>query len=64
MNKYKNKFYWNEETLNYFKDLKNKNEEEFYTKINEFVKYECDLEENEYIEDLQIDLIIQVINKK
>mgnify|MGYP001253378281 FL=1 len=64
MNKYKNKFYWNEETLNYFKDLKNKNEEEFYRKVNEFVKYECDLEEGEYREDLQTDLIIQVINKK
>ena len=63
-NKYKNKFHWNEETLEYFKELKNKNEEEFYRKVNEFVKYECDLEENEYIEDLQTDLIIQVINKK
>ena len=64
MNKYKNKFHWNEDTLNYFKELKNKNENLFYIKVNEFVKYECDLEENEYIEDLQTDLIIQVINKK
>tara|TARA_Y100001972_G_scaffold108132_1_gene137921 strand:- start:25 stop:222 length:198 start_codon:yes stop_codon:yes gene_type:complete len=63
-NKYKNKFHWNEETLEYFKELKNKNEKEFYRKVNEFVKYECDLEEGEYIEDLQTDLIMQVINKK
>ena len=47
-----------------YKELKNKNENLFYIKVNEFVKYECDLEENEYIEDLQTDLIIQVINKK
>ena len=36
------------------------NENEFYRKVNEFVKYECDLEEGEYIEDLQEDLINQV----
>ena len=64
MNNNKNKFHWNIETLEFFKELKNENENEFYRKVNEFVKYECDLEENEYIEDLQTDLIIQVINKK
>ena len=47
-----NKFYWNEETLEFFKELKNQNENEFYRKVNEFVKYECDLEENETYEDL------------
>jgi len=56
-------FFWSKETLEFFKELKNKNENEFYRKVNEFVKYECDLEENEYIEDLQVDLINQ-INKK
>jgi len=60
MNNYKNKFHWNEETLEFFKELKNKNENEFYKKVNEFVKYECDLEENETIEDLQTDLINQI----
>jgi len=55
-----NKFYWNEDTLEFFKELKNQNENEFYRKVNEFVKYECDLEEGECIEDLQIDLINQV----
>ena len=55
-----NKFYWNEETLEFFKELKNQNENEFYRKVNEFVKYECDLEENETFEDLQVDLINQI----
>jgi len=58
------KFYWNEDTLKFFKELKSKNENEFYRKVNEFVKYECDLEEGEYIEDLQTDLINQVIKYK
>tara|TARA_R100000329_G_C7465394_1_gene163905 strand:+ start:218 stop:412 length:195 start_codon:yes stop_codon:yes gene_type:complete len=58
------KFHWNEDTLEFFKELKNKNENEFYRKVNEFVKYECDLEEGEYIEDLQTDLINQVIKYK
>jgi hypothetical protein len=53
-------FYWNPETLQFFKELKNENINEFYRKVNEFVKYECDLEEDEYIEDLQIDLINQI----
>jgi len=64
MNNYKNKFHWNKETLEFFKELKNENENEFYRKVNSFVKYECVLEENETIEDLQTDLITQVINKK
>lgn len=55
-----NKFYWNVETLEFFKELKNQNENEFYRKVNEFVKYECDLEENETYEDLQVDLINQI----
>jgi len=53
------KFHWNEDTLKFFK-----NENEFYRKVNEFVKYECDLEEGEYIEDLQTDIINQVIKYK
>ena len=55
-----NKFYWNEDTLEFFKELKNQNENEFYRKVNEFVKYECDLEDGETYEDLQVDLINQV----
>lgn len=54
------RFFWNTETLDFFKELKNKNENEFYRKVNEFVRYECDLEEGENILDLEIDLINQV----
>ena len=54
------RFYWNEETLQFFKELKNKNEKEFYIKVNKFVRYECDLEDGENILNLQIDLINQV----
>lgn len=54
------KYYWNEDTIEYFKDLKSKDEDAFYRKINHFVKYECDLEDGETIEDLQVDLINQV----
>ena len=55
-----NKFYWNVDTLEFFKELKNQNENEFYRKVNEFVKYECDLEENETYEDLKVDLFNQI----
>ena len=60
MNNYKNKFHWNEETLEFFKELKNENEKEFYKKINNFVRYECDLEDGENVLDLEIDLINQI----
>ena len=54
-------FYWNPETLQFFKELKNENINEFYRKINEFVKYECDLEEGE-TEQMLIDDLTQQIN--
>jgi hypothetical protein len=54
------KFHWNVETLKFFKELKNENENEFYKKINNFVRYECDLEDGENVLDLEIDLINQV----
>lgn len=54
------RFHWNVETLEFFKELKNKSEKEFYKKINNFVRYECDLEDGENILDLEIDLINQV----
>ena len=55
-----NKFYWNVETLEYFKELKKESEDKFLNEVVNFVKYECDLEENETYEDLQVDLINQV----
>ncbi len=55
-----NKFYWNVDTLEYFNELKKESEDKFLNEVVNFVKYECDLEENETYEDLQVDLINQV----
>ena len=55
-----NKFYWNVDTLEYFNELKKESEDKFLNEVVNFVKYECDLEENETYEDLQVDLIKQV----
>jgi hypothetical protein len=58
------KFYWNEETLNYFKFNSNyQNKEEVINEITLFVENECSLEDNETEEDLIKDLIKQVYNK-
>jgi hypothetical protein len=46
------KFYWNSDTLEYFKNNP--------SKINDFVKYECDLEEGETEEMLIKDLKKQI----
>lgn len=54
------RFSWNKDTLEFFKELKNENENEFYKKVNNFVRYECDLEDGENVLDLEIDLINQV----
>ena len=40
-------FTWNSDTIEYFKELYALNENEYYRKIEEFVKYECDLEDGE-----------------
>jgi hypothetical protein len=50
------KFYWNSDTLEYFKNNP--------SKINKFVKYECDLEEGETEEMLIKDLKEQIKNLK
>ena len=55
-----NKFYWNVETLECFNELKKESEDKFLNEVVNFVKYECDLEENETYEALQVDLINQV----
>jgi len=55
-----NKFYWNVETLEYFNELKKESEDKFLNEVVNFVKYECDLEDGETYEDLQVDLINQV----
>ena len=50
------KFYWNSDTLKYFKNNP--------SKINDFVKYECDLEEGETEKMLIKDLKEQIKNVK
>lgn len=54
-------FYWDEETLEYFKNI------EFNERLNlmmDFVENECDLEEGETVEMLYNDLNRQVLNYK
>jgi hypothetical protein len=54
-------FYWNEETLQYFKNI------EFNERLNlmmDFVKNECDLEDGESVQDLYNDLNRQVLEYK
>tara|TARA_B100000902_G_C27226931_1_gene872721 strand:+ start:411 stop:590 length:180 start_codon:yes stop_codon:yes gene_type:complete len=53
-------FFWNNDTLVYFKELKNMSEDTFLREVVNFVKYECDLENGETYEDLQVSLINQV----
>ena len=63
-NKYKNKFYWNEDTLNHFKLNSNyQSKDKVIKEITNFVEIDCSLENNEIEEDLIIDLINQVYNK-
>jgi len=63
-NKYKNKFYWNEDTLNHFKLNSNyQSKDKVIKEITNFVKIDCSLENNEIEEDLIIDLTNQVYNK-
>ena len=50
-------FYWNIETLEYFKEIK---EEDLKDEIAAFVWENCSLENNETFEDLAQDLLKQV----
>ena len=55
------KYYWNEETIEYFKNRNKPGcEGQFIREIEEFVKNNCDLEENEVYQDLMDDLKDQV----
>jgi len=53
-----NKFYWNVETLEYFKKIKE--EEKLKDEIAKFVWEDCNPEEGETFEDLAQDLLKQV----
>ena len=55
------KYYWNEETIEYFKNRNKPGcEGQFIREIEEFVKNNCDLEEGEVYQDLMDDLKAQV----
>ena len=59
LNKNMKRFHWNEETLQYFKNI------EFNERLNlmmNFVKNECDLEDNETFEELIENLLYQINN--
>lgn len=55
-----NKFYWDNDTLVHFKQLKNMGEDTFLREVVNHVRYDCTLEDGETYEDLQVDLINQV----
>ena len=58
------KFYWNEDTLDYFKFQSNyQSKEENIKEITNFIEHSCSLEDNETEEDLIKDLTNQVYNK-
>jgi|TARA_R110001583_G_scaffold189395_1_gene352222 hypothetical protein len=62
--KNENRFYWNEDTLDYFKFQANyQSKEENIKEITNFVEHTCSLEENETEEMLINDLVKQVYNK-
>ena len=50
-------FHWNSHTIEYFKELYATDENDYYRKLEEFVKYECDLEDGETHQDLMVDLM-------
>ena len=63
MNKYK--YYWNDETLELFKDLIELDEsfENIKKEVKIFVDRDCDLEDGETNEMLVEDLLNQIYNK-
>ena len=62
---YKNKYYWNEETLEIFRELIELDEsfENIKKEVEIFVDRDCDLEDNETEEMLVEDLLNQIYNK-
>lgn len=62
-NKYKNKFHWNEDTLEHFRfNSSYVNKKEIEKEVTKFVENECSLEENETEEMLIKDLLHQIYN--
>lgn len=62
---YKNKYYWNEDTLEIFKELIELDEsfENIKKEVEIFVDRDCDLEDGETNEMLVEDLLNQIYNK-
>ena len=62
---YKNKYYWNEDTLEIFKELIELDEsfENIKKEVEIFVERDCDLEDGETNEMLVEDLLNQIYNK-
>ena len=55
------KYYWDSNTIEYFVDLYDLDgEHHMLNRILKYVKYECQLEDGETYEDLNVDLINQV----
>lgn len=55
------RYHWNEDTIDYFVSLyETDGMEHMINRILEFVKYECQLEDDETHQDLNIDLILRV----
>ena len=58
-------FYWNEETIDHFKSASHYiTKEELLQRITEFVKNDCEIEEDESEQDLIDDLERQVNAKR
>jgi hypothetical protein len=56
-------YYWNEDTLNYFKDLASDFEYDYLKdQVTNFVEDQCSLEDNETEEELVNDLINKIYN--
>jgi len=57
------KYYWNEDTINHFKEV-SKNNDSFGTiiEIGKFIESNCEIQEGENVRDLIIDLINRVYN--
>lgn len=60
MTTYKNRFFWDSETLEHFKAVAQCDPKNVYEQIKNFVHNECDLEEGESFAELIFDLTQQI----
>lgn len=65
MKETQNKYYWNEDTINHFKEIsKTKDALGTITEIGKFIESDCEIQEGENVRDLIIDLINKVYTQK